>query len=181
MWNITEKFYYSGIGSRETPDDVAPVMTWVASDLESRGYVLRSGGAPGADTYFEDGVKSDSNKEIYLPFKNFRNHPSPLHDVCDDALQLASEIHPAWDNCRRVARLLHARNCYQVLGKDLNTPAKFVICWTQGGIAKGGTRTAIKLAERFSIPVLNFGSYPASECIEVYNRFMTRYDNVVVY
>jgi len=39
---------YSGIGSRETPDDILELMKAVAYKLAGRGYTLRSGGADGA-------------------------------------------------------------------------------------------------------------------------------------
>lgn len=153
-----ETKFYTGVGSRETPPDVASLMRKIASFLEDEGYILRSGGAPGADTFFEDGVKEASNKVIFLPSKGFNNNPSPHYGVCERSLEIASRIHPAWNKCKPYARMLHARNVYQVLGKDLNTPSKFLICWTQNGEAKGGTRTAIKLAQEYDIPILNFGS-----------------------
>lgn len=150
--------YYSGVGSRETPPEVGQVMTKIAAFLYEEGYILRSGGAAGADTYFENGVPDSDGKHIYLPDKGFNKNSSELYGVCDTALEIASKIHPAWHACRSYARLLHARNVYQVLGKDLNTPSRFLLCWTERGESKGGTRTAIKLAEKHDIPVLNFGS-----------------------
>jgi hypothetical protein len=33
-----------------------------------------------------------------------------------------------------------------------------VVCWTEGGLAVGGTATAIKLAERRGIPVVNLAA-----------------------
>lgn len=138
-------------------------MTKIATFLYEEGYVLRSGGAPGADTYFENGVPSPDGKDIYLAGKGEFGHPSKLYHVGEDALAMAKTIHPNWDAPGMVAnnfrgRRLHARNCYQVLGQDLDNPSKFLLCWTEGGIAKGGTRTAIKLAQRHEVPILNFGA-----------------------
>jgi hypothetical protein len=153
-----KELFYSGVGSRECPPPIGQVMTRIATFLYEEGYILRSGGAGGADSYFEDGVVDPEGKHIYLPDKGFNKNPSPLYGVCEQALEIASKIHPAWHACRPYARLLHARNVYQVLGKDLNTPSRFLLCWTERGESKGGTRTAIKLAEKYDIPVLNFGS-----------------------
>src|SRR5690606_30646410 len=119
----------------------------IATFLSEEGFILRSGGAPGADTFFEQGVYDPELKHIYLPEKGFNKNPSQLFGVCDKALEIAEQIHPAWDRCKPYARLLHARNVYQVLGKTLDTPSDFLICWTEGGEEKGGTRTAIKLAK----------------------------------
>ena len=162
---------YTGIGSRETPDDVGELMTNIAQELEEDGFILRSGGASGADSFFERGITNPRNKEIYLPEKDFNKNISKLFGVSNEALELASTIHPAWSKCRPYARLLHARNCYQVLGKDLRTPTDFVLCWTEGGAIKGGTATAIKLAQKYSIPVLNFGSVKSKKFREAFDNF----------
>jgi predicted Rossmann fold nucleotide-binding protein DprA/Smf involved in DNA uptake len=44
---------YAGIGSRQTPPDVLRRMTRYAQRLQELGWVLRSGGAAGADTTFQ--------------------------------------------------------------------------------------------------------------------------------
>jgi hypothetical protein len=133
-------------------------MTEIARFLEGKGYVLRSGGASGADSAFEAGVKNHANKEIYLPWKGFNMNPSPLCGVSAEALAMAEKFHPAWDECSTGARELHARNCYQVLGGDLQTPAKFVVCWTKDGKMVGGTSQAMRIAKAFDIPIFNLGS-----------------------
>lgn len=44
--------FYTGIGSRQTPPEILKMMTKIATQLESKGWVLRSGGAEGADEAF---------------------------------------------------------------------------------------------------------------------------------
>ena len=80
--------------------------------------------------------------------------------MCDKALEIAASVHPAWDKCSWWAKQLHARNVYQVLGKDLNTPSDLLVCWTKYGEEVGGTATAIKLAKLHNISVCNIGDYP---------------------
>lgn len=154
--------FYTGIGSRDTPPEVGVVMTKIAQFLYEEGYVLRSGGARGADTFFERGVDDEAGKEIYLARKNDFGNKSARYGVCDKALELAESIHPNWNapgmvSNNRHGQYLHARNCYQVLGQTLDNPSEFLLCWTEGGLSKGGSRTAIKLAERNDVPVFNFG------------------------
>jgi hypothetical protein len=48
--------YYAGIGSRETPSDVCSQMTELAKQLDAENWILRSGGAKGADSAFENGA-----------------------------------------------------------------------------------------------------------------------------
>jgi len=119
------------------------------------GYILRSGAADGADAAFESGVPSAAHTEIYLPWRGFNNHPSPLFTVDEEATKLAENYHPAWDSLSPITRLLMIRNGYQVLGKNLNDPVEFIVCWTPGGKIKGGTGQALRIAKAFNIPVFN--------------------------
>lgn len=149
------KLYYTGIGSRETPIAIGLKMSAIAKVLGEKGYILRSGGAEGADTFFEDGVPLNSEKEIYLPWKKFNNNNSNLFVIDPNAFEIAKSIHPNWKTLSYGAKKLHARNVHQVLGLDLQTPSKFVICWTKKGESVGGTRTAIELARKYNVPVYN--------------------------
>jgi len=162
---MNRKAYYTGVGSRETPAIVKAFMSVVASMLETSGYILRSGGADGADNAFESGVTVVANKEIWVPWLGFNKSKSLLLPS-DDAYTLASTIHPVWNQLKPGAKSLHARNCHQVMGKDLNTPSRFVLCWTENAEVKGGTATAIKLALNNNIPVLNFGKWNSVASME---------------
>lgn len=144
---------YAGIGSRETPYDVIPVIEDIATRLKGLGYTLRSGAAGGADSFFERFAGDD--KEIFLPWQGFRDHPSHLCTPTPAAWEMAKQFHPAFDNLDRAGKLLMARNSHQVFGLDMQTPVEFIICWTPNGEAKGGTSQAIRIARRHKIPVFN--------------------------
>lgn len=169
---------YTGVGSRSTPKDIQKVMYSLAFKLAQEGYILRSGGAEGADTAFEDGwweehqsldiYTVEQKAELYIPWLGFNNHDLSNFDGCnifpsqlknwEEAKRIASKIHPAWDKLPQGAKILHARNCYQVLGKDLATPSKFLVCWAEVDskkVPKGGTRTAWALAQEYEVPCLN--------------------------
>ena len=104
-------------------------MTSLARKL--RGVLtLRSGGADGADSFFEAGAGED--KEIYLPWRDFNGNPSLLYGVCSRAESLARKYHPAPHRLNGGVLRLMARNSYQVLGRNLDDPVEFVICWTPG-------------------------------------------------
>lgn len=141
---------YTGIGSRETPSHVLALMTGIATALEGRGYILRSGGAPGADSAFEAGA--NTLKEIYIPWLGFNGSTSKLLPT-PEAFIMAEKFHPAWQRCRRGARALHARNCHQVLGLDLKSPAEFIICWTKDALGGGGTGQALRIAKAHDIKI----------------------------
>jgi hypothetical protein len=164
MEYLEVKKLYAGIGSRRTPETILATMERLGTLLATQGYTVRSGAADGADMAFEKGaVAANGSTEIWLPWKGFNKHtdtglyPEQIH------YNLASTIHPAWDYLSQGPRALHARNTGQVLGKDLQTPVQFVLCYTPDGaeserkISKntGGTGTAIRVADRFNIPVIN--------------------------
>ena len=132
---------YAGIGSRETPRDILQLLNKLSSKLELGGYCLRSGGATGADSAFEQGI---TNKEIFI-----------ANDATPESIEMASKYHPAWNKCLPYTKKLHGRNCMILLGNDLKTPVKFVLCWTKDGKATGGTGLGIRIALDLSIPIFN--------------------------
>ena len=160
---------YTGVGARDCPNKMLGVMQDMAFKLSQEGWVLRSGGARGADTAFEIGALnsfSEEVPEIYLPWAGFNEHTStsvgviisPHLDRWGEAQRIAQRIHPAWNKLSPAARTLHSRNCFQVLGEDLNTPSKFLVCWAKTdtqGVPVGGTRTAYVLAQERCIPCFN--------------------------
>jgi len=164
--------FYTGIGSRAAPQWVLESFSSLARQLELDGWILRSGGADGADSAFESGIELNA-KEIYLPWPGFNGRAGLIPDrfAWSEAERIASNVHPAWAYLKPAVRKLHARNVFQVLGADLATPSAFVLCWTPDGAESekqcsqktGGTGTAIALASRHGIPVLNFANAHAAE------------------
>ncbi len=140
---------YCGVGSRSTSLLILELMTSVSENLASKGWILHSGGADGADLAFEKGCdQAGGLKEIFLPWEGFNGSTSTLFEIPEKAFSIVRDIHPAWDRLKQGGQKLRARNAQQVLGKNLNTPVELVICWTEGGKAVGGTATAINLALR---------------------------------
>lgn len=159
---------YAGIGSRRTPAAVLALMERVAERLAAQGWVLRTGLAQGADQAFHRGASRAGTVELYLPWPRFeaqalhhgpqelvQSQPSPA------AYEMAARFHPAWQRLGRGPRSLHARNCHQILGVDLASPARFVLCWTPDGSLDGsgrnvgGTGQALRIARHHDIPVFN--------------------------
>lgn len=182
-----KEIFYAGIGSRETPEDTMQLMRDVAYVLGKRGYTLRSGGAGGADTAFEKGcVAAGGKKEIYLPWKKFNNNLSPLYLITPAAVELAIKHHPSGEKLRagRGSILnLMARNGYQVLGQNLETPSSFVVCYTKDQCIShdkrsyntGGTGQAITIASLNNIPIYNL-SIP--EHVSKMKGFLSKFEEV---
>jgi len=160
---------YAGIGSRETPGDTLGLMRVIAKMLDENGYTLRSGGALGADRAFEEGAVGRNAPELYLPWDGYngkRNRTKITQDALEKAEEIAARYHPAWHNCSQGARKMHTRNVLIVLGPDLTSWSKFVVCWTPKGKAGGGTGEAIRVAQAADIPV--FDLYHVSDRARFY-------------
>lgn len=145
------KKFYTGVGSRITPSDVLKFMEFISSKLSGL-YILRSGGADGADRSFEIGVGINGECEIYK-----------AEHATKKSMEIAKKYHNAWDKLSQYGKELHGRNAFQILGMDLKTPSSFLICWTPDGCYKhkdrsiktGGTGTAISISSENNIPIYN--------------------------
>jgi len=160
----TEK-YYAGIGSRRTPIHVQALMTLIAYYLEKEGYILRSGGAKGADTAFEIGVVNPNNKIIYTADQT----------VSKEATESVAKYHPSVHSLHPYAFKLMARNYCQIHGNTGETKSSsFVICWTPDActthssrtINTGGTGQAISIASDSNIRIYNLAD------TTTYNNFI---------
>lgn len=157
---------YAGIGARVIPTEIGEKFFIVANHLAYEGWTLRSGGAPGADSAFEEGCDiCNGQKEIYLPWKGFNKSTSLLYERIfpPKVLEIASRLYPRWNDVDEATRKLHARNVQQILGKEASNAdeySRFVCCYTDRSYtdanAVGGTMFGIKLAGEFNIPVFNF-------------------------
>lgn len=157
------KQFYAGIGSRQTPPDVALFMTEIAHTLRAAGLILRSGRGGNADEAFEEGAGAYA--EIFKPWSSFAEGAPSYGALCYasptlEAIALASRFHPAWDRCSKADRALHGRNAHVILGRFLDAPVGSVICWTPEGSVtgeslRGGTNHALRIAHANGIRVVN--------------------------
>ena len=165
---------YAGIGARATPSSVLADMTvmarWLArTRVPAAGWHLHSGGAKGADTAFAEGAPA-SQRTLFLPWPGYNGHRGPDCVALSGSelracMDIAADLHPAWDRCSQSVRKLHARNVATLLDRTCDRPVDAVVCWTAGGLVAGGTGMAIRIAGAHGIPVLNLGSMsPRTVC-----------------
>jgi hypothetical protein len=162
--------YYAGIGSRKIPQEIADIMEELGFRLAKKGFILRSGASPGADTAFELGVVRAKGKfEIYLPWENFGKRKGRGYYNTEElvnystASKLAEDYHPDFYGLNEEGQKLIIRDTYQVLGYDLHTPCRFLVCWTEDACISaeqrssrtGGTGQAITIASNLAIPIYN--------------------------
>jgi hypothetical protein len=155
----TPTMTFTAIGSRGTriaiPEEVSRRFGSAVKWLETQGFTVRTGDAIGMDQLARDNA---TKKEVYT-----------AKDATPETRLIAREIHPAPQSVDKTKNPeytwgLHARNTFQVFGRNLDTPSDFVIAWTPDGavntetrtVATGGTGQAIDMASRKGIPVFNF-------------------------
>lgn len=164
--------YYTGIGSRDVPQDIDSRMRSVGYSMGVFDWTLRSGKAKGSDEAFQTGLQGFISQregnptkyaEVYIPWRGFKGGEGLLDcwDIVPPDMSKSEDIaklyHPAWDRCSQGAKKMHCRNVNQVLGMDLNTPSEFVLFYApeSKGKVKGGTATAVNLARDKGIPTIN--------------------------
>lgn len=170
-----ENSFYSGVGSRRCEDpEILGLMTRFARFMAERRWIMRSGAAPGPDTAFERGAPLNLRR-IYVPNASFERRKRSEIIVPKEvdlmtwlrACLIAEEHHFLGRRMPQDVRDLMGRNVYQVLGDDLMTPSRFVICDApfpvydeQGRVqdVDGGTGMAVRLAYANNIPVVHLGT-----------------------
>ena len=176
---------YAGVGARATPEPVLAHMREIAERLGERGWLLRTGGADGADSAFAAAAPPD-RREVIVPWRGYNGLDTRAGEgsACRvltpaeiEAMRpLAEPHHPAWERCAATVRDLHARNVAVLLGTDLKQPAHAVVCWTKDGRDIGGTGLAIRLAQHRGIPVLNLAELDVRAAMDRLERIAETLD-----
>ena len=155
---IGNEIYYTGIGSRETPKEVLELIESISYKLSFIGITLRSGGAEGADSAFEEGCIG--NKEIFLPWDGFNGKHEDIengyfvYNETEDTYQVVKDNHQFWYCLSSGARKLIGRDYLELVGLN-GVKSKFVIGWTEHEEGTGGTAYTFRLARKLGIPVYN--------------------------
>ena len=181
---------YAGVGARATPEPVLAHMREIAERLGERGWLLRTGGAAGADSAFAAAAPPD-RREVIVPWRGYNGLDTRAGDTragdgsacrvltraeIEAMRPLAEPHHPAWERCAAKVRDLHARNVAVLLGTDLKQPVNAVVCWTQDGRDYGGTGLAIRLAQHHRIPVLNLAELDVRAAMDRLERIAQTLD-----
>ena len=155
----------TGIGTRYPSKQAFEMLFRIARRMALTGWELRSGGAIGCDTAWEHGFLPSEKKEIYLSRGTFGDSAknaacgriSDYGDIWFEAEDIASKLHPRWENLSESSQALHTRNVFQVLGLDLKSRTDVVAAYAapSGFSVKGGTATAFNLARAKGIPTYN--------------------------
>lgn len=164
---------YAGTGNKEAPQNILDRFTEIARVLDQFGYTLRTGGFDGPEEYFE---KGSSHLELHLPWKDFNKRDSKLTFTSHEAMEIARKFHPTFDGLSPAIQKFLAKNVRTLLGKDLKSAVRFVICWSEDGaetikeksFKTGNIGHVLAIASAMRIPVFNFGKPDAEERLRKY-------------
>ena len=124
---------YAGIGSRKTPEFVLEILEVIGLLLARQGWVLRSGGAVGADKAFEKGCDEvEGKREVFLAVDGDPDWAR------EEALKHIPENRPPFHTWKPYVQGLIARNMMQILGRAGDEPVDMVVCWTPASVKDGG-------------------------------------------
>jgi hypothetical protein len=168
---------YTAAGNRKAPGAALALCHVVGRELAARGLTLRTSDELGVDCAFADG-----HHETWLNGKNVRlafvtkagTNPHAAHDLAGErptrlALDLAAQVlgGATWLKIRESSRWVHGLAVERLLGRDLLTPSRFLLCWSQtvDPAAQHGTRVLARVARERNIPVLNLKGLELSDAL----------------
>lgn len=167
------KRYYGGVGSRETPTGIIKEFERISYELSQLGLIPSTGCADGADASFRRGC---ADARVYKCRDGFDGGIDPTrYDNYHKTYDIVKSVlgNSYFENASKFAELAHRRNCYQILGDDLNSPVEFVLLWAKPDSSNksvlGGTRMAYKLAKLHNIECFNFYF---KDDIEKFNQYI---------
>lgn len=168
------------VGSRDAPAEALSLIEEIGECLCDSGIAISSGDADGCDRQGVIGAMRSPSWElvgarVYLPwngivYKNGFQRWADEHIYFDatrfnnyeQAKQLAFTARGSFEGLGKGGIAMHSRNSYQVLLDNLATPVGGVICWAKPvgkkGTVRGGTNTAVQIAIRHNIPVINLAT-----------------------
>jgi len=155
------------------PQEVKEKLYNIASRLINKKVTVRINGD---DKEFIERLSklSDSNVEIYIPWKGFNDLDTKHSWNTITSKHIAQTNFQAWDKIPDSVKSLMARNVRMVFGDKNNSITLCVITWSPDGASRGPEVTKdtgrssfiIKMASRYSFPVVNTQKQNAENILE---------------
>ncbi|QVD49205.1 hypothetical protein LUCX_135 [Xanthomonas phage vB_XciM_LucasX] len=179
-WSHRGRRFMAGIGTREPPTELIPMIQDIGECLCDDLVAITSGDAQGCDEHFVAGAMRSSKwpsigARVFLPWNGTKRHDDTRRyedgkiyfdaskfENWQEAHDLALAARGSWEGLGRGGIALQSRNPYQVLLDDLRSPVGGVVCYAKPigkkGNVKGGTNTAVRLALDRNIEVINLAT-----------------------
>jgi O-acetyl-ADP-ribose deacetylase (regulator of RNase III) len=182
IFPTSSKGSIAGIGSRAITSKESLFIVKLHFCMQLSGYFTYSGAADGEDTSVNYGCllanlfRQNHLNESPLPlshsfiafipsryFNGKKESDVYVSKFPNEAIKIATDHHQGWEYLPPYSKKLMTRNVPQVLGPNLTTPVKMVLCSTPDGAYNGeqttrktgGTGQAIRIASTYNIPTFN--------------------------
>lgn len=164
---------YAVTGNPNPPDEILRKIERIVQKLDALEYTTRTGGMQGVE---ESAERSAKKLELLLPWRGFSDKESKLTFTNERAVFVAKKFSSAYDGLKPAAQAFLAKNVRLVMGQQVNSPALFLIVWTEDGAEKASERNSrtgfaghpISIANALGIPVFNLGKADAEERLNRY-------------
>jgi len=167
MADVAFSLPYAGAGLDRTPPAVSESARVRARALAGSGWTLRTGAHLGLESALEAGaLEGGGSLVITLPWEGFNGHLAGISadrfGMYGVANRTAAKYCPGWEHLPSAQRRVLVTTLFQLLGRNLRDPAKFLLCWAKplryspsGEIvdAPGHVGLAVRLARAHDIPV----------------------------
>lgn len=171
--DLTLYMPYAVTGNQDCPPEIISKFIEIAKRLETAGYTARCGGMDGIEDAVEKAVKK---VEVHLPWRGFNEKESRFTYNSERALAVAKMFHPTFDTMKKSIQAFLAKNARIIMGDRMNSPALFLLCWSEDGVetfSKKTSRTGyaghpIAIASALGIPVFNLGNPEAEQRLNFY-------------
>lgn len=151
---------FAFVSNPDMPESIKETLEMIAIKLSEQEYTVRLGGNKGLEEIFEHKVK---RVELQLPWKGFNEKESKFTFTSENAKEISKAYSPVYDKLPDAVKVFLGRNVRLLLGKDLKSPAMFLIVWTADGCESARDRTfrtgnaghVIAMASAMRIPIFN--------------------------
>ncbi len=128
--------------------------------LEENKFTLRTDTVNSLSNIFESII---TRKEIYLPWKGFKDLQSKYYFSSDVSKEVAGMFHGSFENMKDTVKAFLSRNTRIILGNTMKSNVSILIVWSADGIENKNNKTPktgyilhpINIASKLNIPIFN--------------------------
>ena len=165
---------YAVSGNKEAPPEILAKIKELVAYLDSKGFTTRTGCADPIELAADDAATG--KRERILPWKDFAEKESKLTWNSERAHVIAKMFHPTYDNMKKGVQHILGKNARLVLGDKMNSPARFLLIWTEDGAEHVRQKTGktglaghiIAIASAAGVPIYNLGNPSAEQRLREY-------------